>query len=199
MGLMGCLTSGVRNMFSTVHSDNQTRLITGQGNVPNEEIAPEGGIGGGIDELVECGDDTCRRSQWLQAGDLRAHERRVYSQNGEDGILEEILRRVGAESRYFVEFGVGSGSECNCARLALEEGWHGLFLEVDPPSFKQLEERYRNVSGIKCVRSSVTSSNIEQLLGITACRRHLTSYPSTSTATITGSGGLWSTGVRALS
>src|SRR5262245_5040521 len=57
--------------------------------------------------------------------DLRNFERRVYSQNGEDGILEEIFRRVGTTNRFFVEFGVESGAECNCARLALEEGWQG--------------------------------------------------------------------------
>src|SRR5688572_10322888 len=31
------------------------------------------------------------RARWAQAGDLRAFERRVHSQNGEDGILDEIF------------------------------------------------------------------------------------------------------------
>src|SRR6516225_11026609 len=54
---------------------------------------------------------------------LQVFERRVYSQNGEDGILEEILRRIGVCGRFFVEFGVETGAECNCARLAREENW----------------------------------------------------------------------------
>src|SRR5205807_4442464 len=70
--------------------------------------------------------------------DLRHFERRVSSQNGEDGILEEILRRVGTKIKYFVEFGVESGRECNCARLVREEDWHGLFIEPDPELFAEL-------------------------------------------------------------
>src|SRR5438445_5011726 len=69
-----------------------------------------------------------RRARGLQAGDLRAFERRVHSQNGEDGIIQEILRRVGTLNGFFVEVGVESGEECNCARLALAESWHGVFV-----------------------------------------------------------------------
>jgi hypothetical protein len=105
-----------------------------------------------------------QRAARLQAGDLRAYERRVYSQNGEDGILEEILRRVGALRKYFVEFGVETGEQCNCARLVLEEGWNGLFIEGFPPYFEQLRERYRCRPGVHCLQAYVGSANIEQLL-----------------------------------
>src|SRR5437588_4792407 len=69
-----------------------------------------------------------QQERWLQAGDLRAFERRVYSQNGEDGIIQEILGRVGTAAEFFVEIGVESGRECNCARLALQEEWRGVFI-----------------------------------------------------------------------
>jgi hypothetical protein len=105
-----------------------------------------------------------RRARWLQAGDLRAFERRVHSQNGEDGILQEILRRVGTLNRFFVEVGVESGAECNCARLALEEGWHGLFLEADAGQFAGLARRYARREGVRCMHAAVTSANVEALL-----------------------------------
>jgi hypothetical protein len=117
-------------------------------------------------ETVEALKDAQRRTiqaRWAQAGDLRAFEKRVYSQNGEDGILQEILNRVGTTNRFFVEFGVESGSECNCALLALEKGWGGLFLEVDDIQFARLAERYRDRPGVRCVRAAVTSANIESL------------------------------------
>src|SRR5215211_4765898 len=59
-------------------------------------------------------------------------ECRVYSQNGEDGILLYLFFRIGAGDRRFVEFGIGDGSECNTANLALPFGWRGLLLEADP-------------------------------------------------------------------
>jgi hypothetical protein len=96
--------------------------------------------------------------------DLRAYERTVYSQNGEDGIIEEILRRVGVESQYFVEFGVETGIECNCARLALADNWSGLFLEGEPVCFEQLARRYEPYPMVQCVETYVTSENIQRLL-----------------------------------
>jgi hypothetical protein len=96
--------------------------------------------------------------------DLRAYEHRVHSQNGEDGILREILNRIGVTNRYFVEFGVESGSECNCAELVFGQKWQGLFLEADDNYFRALAERYREHAGVKCVQSVVTSGNIESLL-----------------------------------
>jgi hypothetical protein len=117
-----------------------------------------------LDDAAEEARREAQRAAWLRAGDLRAFERRVYSQNGEDGILEEILRRVGAPRKYFVEFGVETGEQCNCARLALEEGWHGLFIEGFAPYFEHLRERYRPRPGVRCLQAYVSAANIEPLL-----------------------------------
>ena len=76
------------------------------------------------------------------APDLARHELRVFSQNGEDGVIEEILRRIGTGGGGFVEFGVGSGVEGNCVFLASVLGWRGLFMEADPDLFARLDARY---------------------------------------------------------
>src|SRR5947209_14459931 len=94
-----------------------------------------------------------QRRRWRAADDLRAYERRVYSQNGEDGILQEILGRVGVLNRFFVEVGVESGRECNCARLVLEENWRGVFVEAEARHFGALAERYSLQEGVSCVRA----------------------------------------------
>jgi hypothetical protein len=99
----------------------------------------------------------------LPPDDLRNFEKRVSSQNGEDGILEEIFRRVGTTNRYFVEIGAESGAECNCARLAAD-GWHGLFLEADAGHFARLHERYAGRPGVRCARATVSAANVEAIL-----------------------------------
>jgi FkbM family methyltransferase len=98
------------------------------------------------------------------ADDLRQAESRVYSQNGEDGILQAILSRISIQARYCVEFGVGSGDECNCARLVLQEQWGALFLEADEQQFLAMRRHYADHAKVRCVQASVTSSNIEELL-----------------------------------
>lgn len=62
---------------------------------------------------------------------IHAWECSVYSQNGEDGILLNLFTRIGARSRRFLEFGCGTGMECNSANLALGFGWSGLLLDAN--------------------------------------------------------------------
>ncbi len=61
---------------------------------------------------------------------LQGSERKVYSQNGEDGVIEAIFARLGTTNKFFVELGCGNGSQCNGAYL-LEEGWTGLMMDAE--------------------------------------------------------------------
>lgn len=61
--------------------------------------------------------------------DLTRYEARVYSQNGEDGILRAIFARVGPGNRYYVEFGVEDGLQCNTRYLREVHGWTGLLMD----------------------------------------------------------------------
>ena len=56
--------------------------------------------------------------------------RKVYSQNDEDGILQEIFRRIGVTPAQgiFIECGSGSGIENNTHYL-LRQGYSGVWLE----------------------------------------------------------------------
>ena len=55
-------------------------------------------------------------------------ERKVYSQNGEDGILDALFASIGVTNRFFVEFGCEDAMECNTAYL-LGQGWQGLLMD----------------------------------------------------------------------
>src|SRR4051812_25790034 len=58
-----------------------------------------------------------RRRDRAAPGDLRNFERKVFSQYGEDGIIEEIFRRIGEGGKFVLEFGIEDGSECNSRNL----------------------------------------------------------------------------------
>jgi FkbM family methyltransferase len=64
------------------------------------------------------------------AFDLSAAERSVYSQFGEDGVIEDLALRTGCVHT-FVEFGAGDGTECN-SRYAREHGWRVAAFDGDP-------------------------------------------------------------------
>ena len=69
------------------------------------------------------------------ANPLAACGRRFFSQNDEDGILLEILRRLEiSEPSVFLEFGVDEGTECNTIIL-LALGWRGAWVSGGTLSF----------------------------------------------------------------
>jgi hypothetical protein len=96
-----------------------------------------------------------------KSGKIPFHEyfKTVYSQWGEDGILEEIFERIKCENKYFVEFGAGDGKYIsNTAFLRLEKNWNGLLLEGD----KNLVEKGGGDS-IKLYHEMIYSNNINEL------------------------------------
>jgi len=62
--------------------------------------------------------------------DLKPYEKRVYSQNGEEGVLEKIFELIETTSRYYVEFGEPFGDHCN-TRIFRERGWNGLLMGLN--------------------------------------------------------------------
>ena len=95
--------------------------------------------------------------------DLAPYELRVFSQNGEDGVIAELVRRCGATGRFFVEFGAGPGVESNSRVLAEALGWHGLFIEPGYEAYVALERKYRHNSRVSTLSSLVTPENVEEL------------------------------------
>lgn len=67
---------------------------------------------------------------------------KVYSQGREDGMIDEIFRRIGLASRRFVEIGVEDGLECNTAFLLIQ-GWSGVWIEASSPNAARAREYYR--------------------------------------------------------
>jgi len=65
----------------------------------------------------------------LGPDELRRAQFSVYSQFGEDGILQFLVQRVPIEREIFVEFGVEDYSESNTRFLLVHDNWRGLILD----------------------------------------------------------------------
>ena len=97
---------------------------------------------------------------------LLPFEHQVFSQGGEDGILREIFRRIGTESRRFVEFGAGDGLENNTLFL-LQQGWNGVWIEGDDANGLAIRAKHRGMidaQRLTFVRAHVTTDNALDLL-----------------------------------
>lgn len=96
---------------------------------------------------------------------LNKYEFKAYSQGGEDGIIQEIFRRIGTTNQYFVEFGVGVGLENNTAFL-LTSGWQGLWLEGSDEYCKRIKEKFTDMLNnrqLSLINNFVDADNIEFL------------------------------------
>lgn len=64
--------------------------------------------------------------------ELNNYEQKVYSQFGEDGITIAICEAIYGKDtdKYFVEFGVQGGGQCN-TRILRQLGWNGLLMDND--------------------------------------------------------------------
>ena len=97
---------------------------------------------------------------------LERYGYKVYSQYDEDGILQEIFRRIGTTDKSFVEFGVQDGLECNSHYLLLL-GWSGLWIEGNKDYCEGIKRKFEQVinSGkLRIKESFITKENINALI-----------------------------------
>jgi len=74
-------------------------------------------------------------------------EQKIYSQNGEDGILEKIFRYIGTTNKIAVEFGVsahGSGLETNTRHLT-NQGWNTYWFDTEPTTDLPQDCKFKQV------------------------------------------------------
>jgi hypothetical protein len=95
----------------------------------------------------------------------REYEFKVYSQWGEDGIIDYLLSVVPVESRSFVEFGVETYIEANTLFLLKHRNWHGLVIDG---SMANVEAIWRSSVywkyDLRAVCAFITKDNINQLI-----------------------------------
>src|SRR5579859_7257876 len=70
-----------------------------------------------------------RLARHFPPASLQEAEFRVFSQWGEDGIIQYLLSKVAIAHDTFVEFGVGNYRESNTRFLLTNNNWRGLIID----------------------------------------------------------------------
>jgi hypothetical protein len=99
------------------------------------------------------------------ADSWRAHEFRVFSQWGEDGLIDHLVDLVKITRPVFVEFGVEDYRESNTRFLLAHRGWSGLVIDASAENIGRIRSdplfwRYN----LKADQAFVTRENINGLI-----------------------------------
>lgn len=93
-------------------------------------------------------------------------EFQVFSQRGEDGVIQYIINKIEIPNKIFVEFGVETYTESNTRFLLMNNNWAGLVIDGCPKNvaFIQKDFIYWKYD-ITAVQSFITKENINTLIG----------------------------------
>jgi hypothetical protein len=100
-------------------------------------------------------------------GNLRAAEFRVFSQWGEDGIIQALLSTIPSASlhKVFVEFGVENYTESNTRFLLVNDNWSGLVIDGSEQNIDYIRrDPIHWQHNLKAECRFITRDNIDELI-----------------------------------
>ncbi len=118
-------------------------------------------------EMLLLGRLLARQSRATGAIDSLADvEFSVFSQWGDDGVIQWLLGNLALESDSFVEFGVADYREATTRFLLMNDHWRGLVMDGDPANVEKIRRaeffwRYE----LETVSAFISRENINGLIG----------------------------------
>ncbi len=87
-----------------------------------------------------------------------------FSQNGEDGILDILRKRLNSRNRYFIEIGAADGIENNSAWLVVAEKYNGIMIEGNSELVERARRSVIGLSiGAECHQMFVTIDTVQNI------------------------------------
>ena len=100
----------------------------------------------------------------IHAGDP-VREFKVFSQSGEDGVIQWLIKNIQVSSERFIEFGVQNYTEANTRFLLMHDNWSGLIMDGSKENIDYA--RHDNVCwmhDLTPVHAFITAENINELI-----------------------------------
>ena len=96
---------------------------------------------------------------------IEDYEFKIFSQWGEDGIIQKIINSIEIKNNTFIEFGVGDFFESNCRFLMMNNNWSGLVIDSSKQAIDRLRKSYFYWRyNLKSINAFIDKENINKLL-----------------------------------
>lgn len=100
-----------------------------------------------------------------QITSLHDAEFKVFSQWGEDGIIQFLVANLDIQNRTFIEFGIEDFRESNCRFLMMKDNWRGFVIDGSEPGIEALKaSHYYWKFDLNAQQAFITRDNIAALL-----------------------------------
>lgn len=101
-----------------------------------------------IPAAYQCYRDIIKDQKYEDPRSLIRSGFKVYGQVDEDGIIQEIFRRIGIKNHTFIEIGCGYGLENN-TRYLLKQGWSGIWIDGNQENINYINGNFLNSIGTR--------------------------------------------------
>ncbi len=91
-------------------------------------------------------------------------EFQVFSQGGEDGIIQYLISKLEIPHKTFIEFGVENYLESNTRYLFLNNNWRGLVIDGSPEHIRYIDHDIAARGELHIESTFITKDNINDLL-----------------------------------
>jgi hypothetical protein len=96
---------------------------------------------------------------------LRDYEFKIFSQWGEDGIIQHLIKSIEIKNKNFIEFGVEDFFESNCRFLLMNNDWKGFVIDANKSNILRLKNSYFYWKHhIVAIEKFITRENINEIL-----------------------------------
>ena len=121
------------------------------------------------DELkLMIGKQLCFSQNKIDVKKLSDIEFKVFSQWGEDGILQYIISKMPINNKFFIEFGVENYNESNTRFLMMNNNWSGFIIDGSKENIEYVKNRdYFHKYDLTAINTFVTKDNINDLISET--------------------------------
>lgn len=107
----------------------------------------------------------CNLNKQIIINNLQEAEFKIFSQWGDDGIIQYLINNIEIDNKFFIEFGVEDYNESNTRFLLLNNNWSGLIMDGSQQNIEYIKNNWIYWKHhLIAKRAFITAENINDLI-----------------------------------
>lgn len=121
-------------------------------------------------KLLALGAMLSKQQTMMNSKNIQDYEFKIFSQWGDDGIIQYLIKNIAIENEFFIEFGVEDYLESNTRFLMMHNNWSGFVMDGSSEHINGLRKRsWYWKYDLDCKDVFIDRENINQLLSDVGC------------------------------